>query len=117
MSQNFTQLSPEMPKVLLLDEPSNDLDIETLKWLEAFINSLREAVIYVSHDEVLIERTANVVIHLEQVRRKTVSRCTFMRTGFAEYSAMRKANLKNQEALVFNQRRQIKKQEEKFRKI
>lgn len=107
----------EEPTVLLLDEPSNDIDLKTLEWLEHFIQGFSGIVLFISHDEVLIERTANAVIHIEQVRRKTVSRCTFMHTGFAEYAAMRKANLQNQETLALNQRRQIKKQEEKFRKI
>jgi len=111
------RLMMEEPTMLLLDEPSNDIDLKTLEWLERFIQEFSGIVLFISHDEVLIERTANVVIHIEQVRRKTVSRCTFMRTGFAEYAAMRQANLNNQEALALNQRRQIKKQEEKFRKI
>ncbi|MGE4486061.1 MAG: ATP-binding cassette domain-containing protein, partial [Oscillospiraceae bacterium] len=55
------------PDVLLLDEPSNDIDIETLEWLEKFINSCGLPILFVSHDETLIERTANVIIHIEQV--------------------------------------------------
>lgn len=113
----FLKLLLDEPTALLLDEPSNDIDLKTLEWLERFIQDFSGIVLFISHDEVLIERTANAVIHIEQVRRKTVSRCTFMRTGFAEYAAIRQANLNNQEALALNQRRQIKKQEEKFRKI
>ena len=105
------------PTALLLDEPSNDIDLKTLEWLEGFINSFRGIVLFISHDEVLIEHTANVVIHIEQVRRKTVSRCTMMRTSFGEYVSMRNASLHNQEILAMNQRREQKIQEEKFRRI
>ena len=105
------------PTALLLDEPSNDIDLKTLEWLEDFINSFPGIVLFISHDEVLIERTANVVIHIEQVRRKTVSRCTVKRTTFAEYVSMRNANLRNQEIIALNQRREAKIQEEKFRRI
>ena len=58
----------EEPDVLLLDEPSNDLDLATLEWLEGFLLSCQVPVLYISHDETLLERTANVVIHLERLR-------------------------------------------------
>ncbi|MDD4832837.1 MAG: ATP-binding cassette domain-containing protein, partial [Clostridia bacterium] len=57
--------------LLLLDEPSNDIDIGTLIWLEDFINSIDIPIMFVSHDETLIENTANMIIHIEQLRRKT----------------------------------------------
>ena len=40
----------EEPTVLLLDEPSNDLDIETLEWLEKFILETECSVLFISHD-------------------------------------------------------------------
>ena len=52
------------PDVLLLDEPSNDIDLNTLDWLEHFILEWDKAVLFVSHDEILLERTANKIIHL-----------------------------------------------------
>ena len=107
----------EEPTVLLLDEPSNDIDIATLEWLERFIARAQQAVLFISHDEVLIERTANVVVHLEQLRRKTVSRWTVMRVPYAEYASMREAGMRNQEALALTQRREQKIREEKFRRI
>ena len=51
--------------VLFLDEPSNDLDLETLLWLENFLSAVKKTVLYISHDEVLLSRTADAVIHLE----------------------------------------------------
>ena len=62
------------PDLLLLDEPSNDLDIPTLEWLERFIQESEAPVLYISHDETLLENTANVIVHLEQVHRKTIIR-------------------------------------------
>lgn len=64
------------PTVLLLDEPSNDIDVETLEWLEQFIQNWKHIALFISHDETLIENTANMIIHIEQIRRKTVSRYT-----------------------------------------
>lgn len=105
------------PTVLLLDEPSNDIDLETLAWLEQMILGAKQPVLYISHDEELIERTANVVIHLEQIRRKTVSRCTIARTTYAEYMARRDAQFEAQTREARNERRQEKIRQEKFRRI
>jgi ATPase subunit of ABC transporter with duplicated ATPase domains len=38
------------PDVLIMDEPTNDLDFETIKWLENFISNYENTVIVVSHD-------------------------------------------------------------------
>lgn len=105
------------PTVLLLDEPSNDIDIETLEWMEKWIAESKQAVLFVSHDETLIERTANVVIHIEQMRRKTVSRYTVSRTSYQTYIEQRSANMENQEQQALNERRQEKIRQEKLRRI
>ena len=79
------RLLMSQPTVLLLDEPSNDLDIGTLQWLEEMILNWQGVVLYISHDETLIERTANMVIHIEQIRRKTVSRYTVSHMPYLQY--------------------------------
>lgn len=71
--------------LLLLDEPSNDLDLETLGWLERFLQSTDKTVLFVSHDETLLERTAQIIIHIEQVRRKTIPRATVRRMSYRAY--------------------------------
>ncbi|MFR5783221.1 MAG: hypothetical protein ACLUEK_16095 [Oscillospiraceae bacterium] len=42
-------------------------------------------MLFVSHDETLIERTANVVVHLELLRRKTLPRATVARLPYRDY--------------------------------
>ena len=105
------------PTVLLLDEPSNDIDIETLEWLEDLMRQSEIPIIYISHDETLIERTANVIIHLEQLRRKSVSRYSIVHTTYGEYRQRREASLEKQRAEAGNERRREKIRQEKFRKI
>lgn len=105
------------PTILLLDEPSNDIDIETLEWLEKMIAGSKCPVLFISHDETLIERTANVVIHLEQLKRKTECRYTVARLPYREYMKERAAKLINQEQQALNERREEKKRQEKFRRI
>ena len=105
------------PDIYLLDEPSNDIDIETLEWLEQFINTCQKPVLYVSHDETLIERTANVVIHLEQIMRKTKPRHTIVRMPYREYITNREDGFLRQEQQAQNERREYRKQMERFRQI
>ena len=105
------------PDALLLDEPSNDLDLPTLDFLEKLILESRVPVLYISHDEVLLERTANLIIHMEQVRRKTVSRVTVQRSGYREYVERRLTGLEKQEQQAKNERKEYAKQQERFRQI
>ena len=105
------------PTILLLDEPSNDIDIKTLEWLEQMIAAIPQAVLYISHDETLIERTANVIIHIEQIRRKTISRCSVARMSYEEYITHRNARLQNQEQQALTEKRQEKIRQEKFQRM
>ena len=105
------------PDVLLLDEPSNDIDIETLEWMERLIGETDRPVLYISHDETLIERTANVVIHLEQIRRKTVSHHTVARMPYREYLIQRERVMDNQMQEALNERRQERIRREKLNRI
>lgn len=103
--------------VLLLDEPSNDLDLETVEWLEIFIRECKIPVLYISHDEMLLENTANKIIHLEQVRRKMQSRATVSKLGYRDYMNQRNNNLIHQEQVAKKERSDYAKQQEKFRQI
>jgi ATP-binding cassette subfamily F protein uup len=55
----------EAPNVLLMDEPTNDLDIETLTILEDYIESFPGAVIAVSHDRYFLDKTADRIFVFE----------------------------------------------------
>lgn len=105
------------PDVILLDEPSNDLDLETLDFLERFILDAQAAVLYVSHDETLIERTANKILHLEQIRRKTRCRYTVAKCDYGTYMEKRTREFANQERIADKQREEYARQQERFLKI
>lgn len=105
------------PTVLLLDEPSNDLDIETLEWLETLINNWPYIVLYISHDETLIENTATMVIHLEQIRHKTLSRYTIANMPYLQYKQERLSKFEKQEQQALSDRREKQIRDEKFRRI
>lgn len=103
--------------LLLLDEPTNSLDLETLNWLENFILSLNIPVIFVSHDETLLENTANVIIHLEQIKKKREAKHTIERIGYKEYIEKRYNLLKKQEQIAKKQRADYNEKMKKFRQI
>ena len=105
------------PDVLLLDEPSNDLDVATLGWLEGFLLGCRVPVLYISHDEPLLEHTANVIIHLERLRRRTAPRCTVARTGYVQYVEQRAAGFARQEQNARKERAEFDAKLDKFRQI
>lgn len=52
------------PDLLLLDEPSNHLDLPTLLWLEQFLSLWRGTFVLVSHDKQLLDRVTNSTIIL-----------------------------------------------------
>ncbi len=53
------------PNVLILDEPTNDLDIQTLRILEDYLDSFEGIVITVSHDRYFLERVAGRIFAFE----------------------------------------------------
>lgn len=105
------------PTVLLLDEPSNDIDIETLEWLEDFINGWKHIVLFISHDETLIENTANMIVHLEQIRRKTISRFTVARLPYRQYIDELLNSFRHQRQQAISDLREKRIRDEKFRRI
>lgn len=55
----------ESPNFLILDEPTNDLDIETLKILEDFLDKYLGVIIVVSHDRYFLDRICNKIFSYE----------------------------------------------------
>jgi len=53
------------PNVLILDEPTNDLDVQTLSVLEEYLEDFNGCVIVVSHDRYFLDRTVDMVFSFE----------------------------------------------------
>ena len=113
----LARLLMDQPDLLLLDEPSNDLDLETLEWLEVFLQECAQAVLYISHDETLLERTAQMVVHLELVRRKTLPRWTTARLPYQDYVDQRLNKIARQTQMARREQANFKAKMEKFRQI
>jgi ATPase subunit of ABC transporter with duplicated ATPase domains len=76
--------------VLLLDEPSNDLDVETLRALEEAIDAFPGTVMVVSHDRWFLDRIATHILAYEGD-----SKVTFFDGNYTEYEEDRKKRLGN----------------------
>lgn len=103
--------------ILLLDEPSNDLDLDTLEWLETFLQRIEQPIIYVSHDETSLDRTANMILHIEQVKHKTECRHTIVRTDYDTYVRFRYNQLKRQEQIAKAEHRKYQEQQQKLKQV
>ena len=53
------------PDLLLLDEPSNHLDLEATMWLETFLKSYRATMVLISHERDLLNNVADHILHLQ----------------------------------------------------
>ena len=51
---------------MLLDEPSNHLDLEAAVWLESFLKAYRGSLIVVSHERDLLNNVADYILHVER---------------------------------------------------
>lgn len=63
---NLLRVLMEAPNVLILDEPTNDLDITTLAILEDYLDNYDGIVITVSHDRYFLDRIAKRIFAFEQ---------------------------------------------------
>ncbi len=87
------------PDILILDEPTNDLDVETINWLENFLAEYENIVIVVSHDRHFLDA---VCTHVADVDRQKIKIFTGNYTFWYESSQlmarqMSDKNKKNEE--------------------
>jgi ATP-binding cassette subfamily F protein 3 len=62
---NLARILVQMPDLLLLDEPDNHLDMQAKEWLEQYIRDYPGAVLIISHDRHLLDRTVKKIFQLE----------------------------------------------------
>ena len=78
------------PDVLLLDEPSNHLDLEATLWLENFLKDYPKTVLVISHERDLLNNVVDTILHLE---RGKLTRYAGNYDGFERQRAERAAQL------------------------
>ncbi|MGI6491068.1 MAG: ABC-F family ATP-binding cassette domain-containing protein [Pelotomaculum sp.] len=94
------------PDLLILDEPTNYLDMDNLAWLEQYLQSFRGAVLMVSHDRYLLDALATTIYELTQAG---LTRYSGNYSSFIEQKALlQEQQLKNYE----RQQQEIARQED-----
>jgi len=104
-------------EILLLDEPTNDLDFETILFLEDFIIQQEKPVLYISHDERLLENTATSIIHLMRVNKKQAAKTFYEKMSYPVYKSYRLNQDAHQTMVINKQKALQKKKVERFREI
>jgi ATPase subunit of ABC transporter with duplicated ATPase domains len=92
------------PDVMLLDEPSNHLDLESLIWLEQFLKVYEGALLMTSHDREFINRIINKVVEIDGGSLTTYS------GNYEFYEQQRALNEKQQQAQFERQQAMLAKE-------
>ena len=83
----FAELAWRSPHILLLDEPTNHLDLETIEALAMALNQFDGGVVFVSHDERLIEMVADELWVVDKGEGGKPGTVTVWHGSFEEYKA------------------------------
>ena len=98
------------PDVLLMDEPSNHLDIDGIRWLEEWLTTLPQGMIVVSHDRYFLDRVATKIFELDRGRIEVYA------GNFSAYLQQKEERVQVQERTFEQQRAYIADQEEFIRR-
>lgn len=82
-------LAPQ-PDILLLDEPTNHLDLPVIEWLESELQSIRSALVLISHDRRFLENLSRATVWLNQGTTHRLER------GFGDFEPWRETFLENE---------------------
>lgn len=66
MRLELAKILLKKPDFLILDEPTNHLDLPSIAWLEQYLKKFRGTLVFVSHDEDLLNRLAKIILHLHE---------------------------------------------------
>ena len=96
----LAELLYSAPELLLLDEPSNHLDLESTLWLESFLKAYRGTVLVISHERDLLNNVVDQILHLENGKLALYS------GGYDAFERQRSERLAQVEAMRLKQDRQ-----------
>lgn len=92
------------PDILILDEPTNDLDVETISWLENFLADYQNIVIVVSHDRHFLD---SVCTHVADVDRQKIKIYTGNYTFWYESSQLAARQLSDKNKKMEEKRKDL----------
>jgi ATP-binding cassette subfamily F protein 3 len=89
------------PDLILLDEPTNHMDIESIQWLEDFLINAAKAVVVISHDRAFVDNITNRTIEV------TMGRIYDYKAKYSHYLELRKDRRMHQQKAYDEQQRMI----------
>ncbi len=99
------------PDVMLLDEPSNHLDIDATRWLEDYLVQQPQAMLIVSHDRYFLNKVTTKIFELHQWRINSYP------GNFQQYVRLRQERYEHQLREYQAQKEYIEKEEELIRRV
>ena len=94
------------PDLILLDEPTNHMDIESIQWLEEFLINSAKAVIVISHDRAFVDNITNRTIEV------TMGRIYDYKAKYSHYLELRKERRAHQQKAFEEQQKMIAENQE-----
>ena len=91
----------QKPDLILLDEPTNHIDIESVQWLEDFLINSAKAVIVISHDRAFVDNITNRTIEV------TMGRIYDYKANYSHYLELRKDRRVHQQKAYDEQQKMI----------
>ncbi|MFT2008572.1 ABC-F family ATP-binding cassette domain-containing protein [Pontibacter sp. 13R65] len=91
----------QQPDLILLDEPTNHMDIESIQWLEDFLVNNAKAVIVISHDKTFVDNITNRTIEV------TMGRIYDYKVNYSQYLQLRKERREQQQKQFDDQQKEI----------
>jgi ATP-binding cassette subfamily F protein 3 len=95
-----------MPDLILMDEPTNYLDMETILWLEEWLRNFKGAVLMTTHDRDFMNRIAKKIVEIANGKVTTYS------GNYDFYEQEKAVRVKQNEAEVSRQQSMLKKEED-----
>lgn len=89
------------PDLILLDEPTNHMDIESIQWLEEFLLNSAKAVVVISHDRAFVDNITNRTIEV------TMGRIYDYKAKYSHYLELRKDRRAHQQKAYEEQQKMI----------
>jgi ATP-binding cassette, subfamily F, member 3 len=91
----------QKPDLILLDEPTNHMDIESIQWLEDFLVNNAKAVMVISHDKTFVDNITNRTIEI------TMGRIYDYKVNYSHYLQLRRERREQQQKQFEDQQKEI----------
>ena len=101
MRVELSRILLQHPDVLLLDEPSNHLDLQSVVWLESFLQSYEGSILLISHDRKFLNTLSTRIFELDQARLTVYS------GNYDDYEKQKESQRAQLESQAENQNKRI----------